>query len=136
MKSIVPEREKGNTPVSTAVQEHTECVPCQEPTTTGFSLNGTTEGEKLPEVDIIEEDTQPTNLAAELLRVHHRMRHAPFAKLQEMARQGALPGRSKNCPIPTCTACMYGKASRKNGTTSQQANQKCRASCKQEKGCQ
>jgi hypothetical protein len=41
------------------------------------------------------------------------MGHAPFAKLQEMAKQGALPGRLKNCPIPTCTACMYGKASRK-----------------------
>jgi hypothetical protein len=50
-----------------------------------FNLNGTTEGEKLPEVDIME-DTQPTNLVAELLRVHHWMGHAPFSKLQEMAK--------------------------------------------------
>jgi hypothetical protein len=114
-QSLVPEREKDdNAMVSTEVpQQSNQCVPCEEPTTTDFSLNGTTEGEKLPEVDIMEEDTQPTNLAAELLRIHHRMGHAPFAKLQEMAKQGALPGRLKNCPIPTCTACMYGKASRK-----------------------
>jgi hypothetical protein len=114
-QSLVPKREKDDDAlVSTEVQEQSnECVPCEEPTTTDFSLNGTTEGEKLPEVDIMEEDTQPTNLAAELLRIHHRMGHAPFAKLQEMAKQGALPGRLKNCPIPTCTACMYGKASHK-----------------------
>jgi hypothetical protein len=113
-QSLVPEREK-DAPVSTEAQEQTDqCIPCgDEPTTTDFSLTGTTEGEKLPEVDIMEEDTQPTNLAAELLRIHHRMGHAPFAKLQEMAKQGALPGRLKNCPIPMCTACMYGKASRK-----------------------
>jgi hypothetical protein len=39
----------------------------------------------------MENATQPTNLAAELLRIHHHMGHAPFAKLQEMAKQGALP---------------------------------------------
>jgi hypothetical protein len=99
-QSLVPERER-DAPVSTEVQEQTDqCVPCgDEPTTTDFSLNGTTEGEKLPEVDIMEEDTQPTNLAAELLRIHHRMGHAPFAKLQEMAKQGALPGRLKKWTV-------------------------------------
>jgi hypothetical protein len=72
----VPEREKDdNALVSTevqgqsnkCVQQSNECVLCQELTTTDFSLNGTTEGEKLPEVDIMEEDTQTTNLTAELL---------------------------------------------------------------------
>jgi hypothetical protein len=134
-QSLVPEREKDDDAmVSTEVQEQSnQCVPCEEePTTTDFSLNGTTEGEKLPEVDIMEEDTQPTNLAAELLRIHHRMGHAPFAKLQEMAKQGALPGRLKNCPIPTCTACMYGKASRQKWRDKPTS----RVSCKREKGCQ
>jgi hypothetical protein len=50
-QSLVPEREKDDAPVSTEVQEQTDqCVPCKEPTTTDFSLNSTTEGEKLPEV--------------------------------------------------------------------------------------
>jgi hypothetical protein len=82
--------------------------------TTDFDLNGPAgNNEQCQEVNLIEEDVQPTNLAAELLRIHHRMGHAPFAKLQEMAKQGALPTRLRNCPVPTCTACMYGKASRK-----------------------
>jgi hypothetical protein len=84
------------------------------PMTTEFDLNGEgTECERLPEINLIEEDVQQNNLAAELLRIHHRMGHAPFPKLQEMAKQGALPRRLRNCPIPMCTACAYGKASRK-----------------------
>jgi hypothetical protein len=85
-----------------------------QPVNTEFDLNGEgTECVRLPDVNVIEEDVQPSNLAAELLRVHHRMGHAPFAKIQEMARQGGLPRRLRNCPVPMCTACAYGKASRK-----------------------
>jgi hypothetical protein len=87
----------------------TETTP-SEPT--DFDLNGTNES-NLPEVNVIEEDIQRTNLSAKLLRIHHRMDHAPFRKLQELAKQGALLARLKNCPIPMCTACAYGKASRK-----------------------
>jgi hypothetical protein len=83
-----------------------------EPTATNFDLNGTNES-NLPEVNIIEKDIQSTNLSAELLRIHHRMGHAPFTKLQELAKQGTLPARLKNCPILMCTACAYRKASRK-----------------------
>jgi hypothetical protein len=79
---------------------------------TDFDLNGAN-GEKIPEVNIIEKDVKGTNLAAELLRIHHHMQHALFAKLQELAKQGALPMRLRNCPIPMCTACAYGKASGK-----------------------
>jgi transposase InsO family protein len=86
--------------------------PTTELTTTNFDLNGTN-GDNIPEVNIIEEDVQSINLSAELLRIHHRMGHALFTKLQELAKQGALLARLKNCPIPMCTACAYGKASRK-----------------------
>jgi Reverse transcriptase (RNA-dependent DNA polymerase) len=92
--------------------------------TTEFDLNGPTEeDEQCEEVNLIEEDVQPTNMAAEILQIHHRMGHAPFAKLQEMAKQGALPRRLKNCPIPSCTACMYGKASRKPWRSKPRKNQ-------------
>jgi hypothetical protein len=30
-----------------------------------------------------------------------------------MARRGILPRRLASCPIPVCTACMYGKATRR-----------------------
>jgi hypothetical protein len=64
-----------------------------------FDLDGSN-GERIPEVNIVEEDVQNTNLAVELLWIHHHMGHALFAKLQEMAKQGASPSRLKNCPIP------------------------------------
>ena len=34
-------------------------------------------------------------------------------KLQCMAKDGTLPHRLASCPIPLCTSCLYGKASRK-----------------------
>ena len=40
-------------------------------------------------------------------------REHPAWMLQEMAKQGALPSKYANCPIPTCSACLYGKASKK-----------------------
>ena len=41
---------------------------------------------------------------------HHRFQHISFSKLQEMARQGILPQRLAHCKIPSCSACLYGKA--------------------------
>ncbi len=57
-----------------------------------------------------EEDRQPTNTAAELLRYHHKFGHVSFTKLQEMAKMGTIPKRLAKCPIPACSACMYAKA--------------------------
>ena len=42
---------------------------------------------------IDEEDRQKSTPEAELLMAHHRFQHISFSKLQEMARQGILPGR-------------------------------------------
>jgi hypothetical protein len=83
-----------------------------EPTATNFDLDGG-KGEQILEINIKEEEVQSTNLVAEILQIHHCMGHMPFSKLQEMAKQGALLARLKNRPIPMCTACAYGKASRK-----------------------
>ena len=41
---------------------------------------------------------------------HHRFQHISFSKLQEMAHQGILPQRLAHCKIPSCSACLYGKA--------------------------
>ena len=41
---------------------------------------------------------------------HHRFQHISFSKLQEIARQGILPRRLAHCKIPSCSACLYGKA--------------------------
>jgi hypothetical protein len=67
------------------------------PTTTpvDFALDGpsttTSEGEtNTPNVVIDEQDRQPTNDMAELLRLHYQYGHVSMRKIQEMATQGII----------------------------------------------
>ena len=62
---------------------------------------------------IDEEDQQKSTLEAELLMAHHRFQQISFSKLQEMARQGILPWRLAHCKIPSCSACLYRKATKR-----------------------
>ena len=64
-------------------------------------------------VVVDEEDHQESTPEAELLMAHHRFQHISFSKLQEMARQGILPRRLAQCKIPTCSACLCGKATKR-----------------------
>jgi hypothetical protein len=85
---------------------------CCKPISTffDFNLNGSKKGQ--PNIIEDEEDHQPTDAAAELLRFHHKFGHVLFMKLQEMAKMGAIPKRLAKCPIPTCSACLYARALR------------------------
>ena len=60
-----------------------------------------------------EEDRQASTPEAELLIAHYRFQHISFSKLQEMARQGILPRKLAHCKIPSCSACLYGKATKR-----------------------
>ena len=62
---------------------------------------------------IYEEDRQKSTPEAELLMAHHRFQHISFSKLQEMAHQGVLPRRLAHYKIPSCSACLYGKATKR-----------------------
>ena len=64
-------------------------------------------------VVVDEEDHQESTPEAELLMAHHRFQHISFSKLQEMAHQGILPRRLAKCKIPSCSACLYGKATKR-----------------------
>ena len=64
-------------------------------------------------VVVDEEDRQESTPEAELLMAHHRFQDISFSKLQEMAHQGILPRRLAQCKIPTCSACVYGKATKR-----------------------
>ena len=44
---------------------------------------------------------------------HHRFQHISFSKLQGMACQGILPRRLAHCKISSCSACLYGKATKR-----------------------
>jgi len=65
------------------------------------------------EVDIKEEDHLDELVASKMLRKHHRMAHLPFSRMQAMARAGLLPHVFATCHEPLCTACLYGKATRR-----------------------
>jgi hypothetical protein len=69
-----------------------------------------------------EEDTQPTNKAAELPRYHQRFGHISFGKLQLMAKTGIIPSRLRDCPVPVCSACVYAKATKRQWQSKTRAN--------------
>ena len=79
------------------------------PLTTDFLFDT----EKVVHVIPNEEEVPHESPTAELLRTHHRLGHLSMAKIQTMARQGALPRRLGSCAVPACTACLYGKATKK-----------------------
>ena len=92
-------------------------------TTVDFDLNGPTtpasEGESkasqptsITNIITDEEDRQPSDLA-ELLMLHHQYGHISMRKLQEMAKQGVIPKRLAKCRVPTCSACLYSKATKR-----------------------
>ena len=64
-------------------------------------------------IDQDEEDKPVENKTAELLRTHHRLNHLPFSKIKLMAENGFLPSRLANVTPPVCSACLYGKATRR-----------------------
>ena len=50
---------------------------------------------------------------AEFLRLHQRIGHIPFKKMNIMARQNVIPKRFEKCPAPIRVACTYSKLPRK-----------------------
>ena len=60
-----------------------------------------------------EEDRQVDNLAAEFLKYHHKFNHCSPRRMQLLARSGVIPRRLAKCQVPVCSACLYGKATRR-----------------------
>ena len=86
-----------------------------EPRKFDFDLDGkTTEDATPPPPDIIpHEEEQSPSAEAELLRYHYDFGHLPFAKLQQMAKDGILPKRLAKCHVPVCSACNFAKATKR-----------------------
>lgn len=93
------------------------------PQTIEFSLDGpsttASEGEKTPakvppNVIIDEENQQqPHSDMAEFLMMHQRYGHISMRKIEEMARQGIISKRQAKCRMPTCSACLHAKATKR-----------------------
>ena len=85
----------------------------QQPKATSFNLDGPPHTHRTTPVVIEdEEDRQSTNVAAEFLRYHQKFNHCSPKRMQLLARSGVIPRRLAKCPIPVCSSCMYGKATR------------------------
>jgi hypothetical protein len=69
--------------------------------------------EPMDQVDINQEDKNNANTAAEFLRYHVKYGHATTDRMKELARQGIIPKRLEKCPVPVCSSCMYGKATKR-----------------------
>lgn len=68
----------------------------------------------LPTVVVDEEDrVENQTPTTELLRLHHRFGHISFSRLQRMAQARIFPRRLADCPVPVCSACLYGKKTRR-----------------------
>ena len=94
-----------------------------DPLITPFDLSEddlTTEGQ----VDPDEEDLLKAPLPARLLRIHHCHNHISFAKLRQMARRGIIPKALADCDVPICSACLYGKATKRPWRTKAQKKPK------------
>ena len=48
-----------------------------------------------------------------LLHTHQRLSHMSFDRIQQLAREGALPKDIANCEHPICPACQTGKGHRR-----------------------
>ena len=83
-----------------------------------FNVNGPTATsshlpEPLPNIIPDEESRQPLSDMSQLLTLHHQYGHIPMRKLQEMAKQGIISKRLASCNIPTCSACLFAKATKR-----------------------
>ena len=68
-----------------------------------------------PITHVIPEDDEPNSMDPhdELLRWPYRLGHLSFERIRQLARTGQLPRRLLTCKKPFCTACQYGKLTKR-----------------------
>ena len=54
-----------------------------------------------------------TPTAREMLKLHYKLRHMPFAKMRTLAQQGNIPKQYANCEVPLCSTCLYAKQTKR-----------------------
>ena len=77
--------------------------------TTDFSIYKPDTG---PHIIPEEEPPDIGSPTKELLVMHYRLGHLPFARIQKMAKDGRLPSRLASCRVPECAACRFGRATK------------------------
>jgi hypothetical protein len=71
--------------------------------------------DNLPDApNLIERDNlELENSQDELYQWHLKLRHIPFSRLKIMGLKGDIPKQLASYRVPMCTACQYGKLTRK-----------------------
>jgi hypothetical protein len=64
-------------------------------------------------VNTNEEEREQPSLSAQLLWLCHRFNRISFRKIKMMAKAGLVNKRLTDAPPPTCSARLYGKATRR-----------------------
>ncbi len=59
------------------------------------------------------EEAVPTEASVKFLWYHQSYGHMSPLRIQAIAKRGILPRILATCPVPVCTACLYGKVSKK-----------------------
>ncbi|KAL7580972.1 hypothetical protein ACA910_005786 [Epithemia clementina (nom. ined.)] len=71
--------------------------------------------QEAPTAHVIPPEEEPTTMSSkdQHLRWHYRLGHLPFSRLIQMAKAGTLPNGLAKCPKPFCSACQYGKLTKR-----------------------
>jgi hypothetical protein len=64
-------------------------------------------------VVVIDEEEKLSSLSANMLKLHHQFNPISFGKIRALARAGTVDPRMANVPSQCCSACLYGKATRR-----------------------
>ena len=84
----------------------------QTPVRTDFEKNPTQVRNDEPDDQAQDEPLMKSDLRL-LLSYHERLGHLSFAQLKILAHAGIIPRKLRHCPMPRCSACLYGKSHRK-----------------------
>ena len=60
-----------------------------------------------------DEENQLPRSESLLLHWHHKLVHLSFYKLRIMASKGDIPRELSRCCVPLCSACLFGKATKR-----------------------
>ena len=78
-----------------------------------YDAHFTNEDDNNALVSQLELERKLESQSLQLLQYHHRYGHVPFARLKQMASNGIIPHHLKNARTPACTACLYGRATKR-----------------------
>jgi GAG-pre-integrase domain len=60
-----------------------------------------------------DEEVHERTTQADFLAWHYRLGHLSFEKIRQMVARGDLPAAFRDCHVPKCAACIFGKARRR-----------------------